>query len=199
MYRIALIVLAALALTGTAQAASITATSVVATAETENGVTLHDASMAWSLDAGEVACSWRIVSRQSDAQGAASGSGAGARVASQAGDSVVFRLFYSKTGVCAGGLSTAMATATAGAYTPPAPAPAPAPAPDPIAEPAPLPSDPVEDRLTALEERLARVELASERAFNALYELLVGGASPAEAALGARSAYLNTIYGLGDA
>lgn len=86
-----------------------------------------------------------------------------------------------------------------------APCPPPPPAEEPPAEPPPAESqpDPIDQRLTALEQRVdaiavkvASVQTAVEASWNALVQAWFDGLPGYEAALAARSAAMNALYGL---
>lgn len=84
-----------------------------------------------------------------------------------------------------------------------APCPPPAPAEEPPAPPAEPQPDPVEERLTALEQTLAALgrkvvtlQTAIEASWNALVQAWADGLPGDEAALAARSAAMNALYGL---
>lgn len=223
--RITAIALLALSLVGAARAApsptaSATATGTMAGA---TGTIVHrqEVSVSWSLGAGEYACAIRVGGTEGErvdalSTDATSWNGA---VGATPGTTIAIEISYvaipagvtvQPSDACFRARSTATTTTTAQTFTPPeVPAPAP-PADEPVtaSAPAPTPTEPapeptVDTRVTELEAALAAIaarvtslENATLAAWTALVDSLAAGAPPYEAALAARSAYLNTIYGL---
>lgn len=218
------IALLALSLVGAARAApSPTATATATGTMTgATGTIVHrqEVSVTWTLAAGEYACAIRVGGTEGeriDALNTDATSWNGA-VGATPGTTIAIEISYvaipagvtvQPSDACFRTRSTATTTATAQTFTPPeAPAPAPpadepvtASAPAPTTEPAPEPT--VDTRVTELEAALAAIaarvtslENATLAAWTALVDSLAAGAPPDEAALAARSAYLNTIYGL---
>lgn len=216
--RITAIALLALSLAGAAKAAPSPSASATATGTMTGatGAIVHrqDVSVSWSLGDGEYACAIRVGGAEGEridplSTDATSWSGS---VGATPGTTIAIELSYvavpagvtvQPSDACYRARATATTTTTAQTFSAPAPEPTPtpepAPAPAPTEEPAPT-VDPriteLEAALAALSARVTSLENATLAAWTALVDAQAAGAPPYEAALAARSAYLNTIHGL---
>ena len=106
---------------------------------------------------------------------------------------------FTVTGGCQGSSTLDVAgLVSAAAGLPAASEPCPPPVVAPPAEPPPPATDPaVLERLAALEAKVVSLQAAIEASWNALVAAYEAGQPPWEAALAARSAAMNALYGLG--
>lgn len=206
---------AALALAGGALAApqpSVQGVAATGVVPDRPGFHRNDVSVAWSLAAGEYACSLDF-SSPSAAPGprplGPTETSATATLDVVPGETITVTLAFASDPGCGFSLlQRAATTTTAVAYAPPAPPAEPSPPAEttPIeATSAPAPTGPtVEDRLTELEQALAAIavrvgnlETANLAAWDAFVDALARGETTDVAALAARSAAMNALYGLG--